>query len=56
MITSINIKGLGPVRDFHLNETGKINLLIGPNKSGKTYVLKALYSAIKTIDVRITVP
>lgn len=50
MITSINIKGLGPVRDFHLNETGKINLLIGPNKSGKTYVLKALYSAIKTIE------
>lgn len=50
MITSTKIKGFGPVRDFQWNGTGNINLVIGPNKSGKTYLLKALYSAIKTVE------
>ncbi len=50
MITSTKIKGFGPVRDFQWNGTGRINLVIGPNKSGKTYLLKALYSAIKTVE------
>lgn len=50
MITSADIKGLGPIRDFQWNNMGKINLVIGPNKSGKTYLLKALYSAMKTIE------
>lgn len=50
MITSTKIKGFGPVKDFQWNGTGRINLVIGPNKSGKTYLLKALYSAIKTIE------
>ncbi len=50
MITSTIIKGFGPVKDFQWNNTGKINLVIGPNKSGKTYLLKALYSAVKTIE------
>lgn len=50
MISSTRIKGLGPVKDFHWDAIGKINLVIGPNKSGKTYVLKALYSAMKTIE------
>ena len=27
-----------------------IDLVIGPNKSGKTYLLKSLYSAMKTIE------
>jgi len=50
MITSTTIKGFGPVKDFQWKNTGRINLVIGPNKSGKTYLLKALYSAIKTIE------
>lgn len=50
MITSTIIKGFGPVRDFQWNGTGRINLVIGPNKSGKTYLLKALYSAVKTVE------
>lgn len=50
MITSVKLKGFGPVKDFVWDETGKINLVIGPNKSGKTYLLKSLYSAIKSIE------
>lgn len=50
MITSANIKGFGPIRELQWNNMGKINLVIGPNKSGKTYLLKALYSAMKTIE------
>jgi len=33
MITSTIIKGFGPVRNFQWNGTGRINLVIGPNKS-----------------------
>ena len=50
MITSVRIKGFGPVRDFQWGHTGRINLVIGPNKSGKTYLLKTLYSAVKTVE------
>ena len=50
MINSANIRGLGPIGDFHWDNMGKINLVIGPNKSGKTYLLKSLYAAIKTVE------
>lgn len=50
MITSTDIKCLGPIKNFQWNNMGKINLVIGPNRSGKTYLLKALYSAIRTIE------
>lgn len=50
MITSVDIGNFGPIRNFHWNDLGKVNLVIGPNKSGKTYLLKALYSAVRTIE------
>ena len=50
MITSIDISNYGPISNLCWENLGKINLVIGPNKSGKTYLLKALYSAIKTVE------
>lgn len=50
MINQFAIKNFGMLRDVSLDELGKINLIIGENGSGKTFMLKALYSAMRTIE------
>lgn len=50
MIKSFNINNLGPISHLECNSLGRINLIIGPNQSGKTFLLKALYSALKTVE------
>lgn len=50
MIKSLSLKNLGPISHFECNSLGRINLIIGPNQSGKTFLLKALYAALKTIE------
>lgn len=35
---------------MHSGTLSGINLIIGPNQSGKTFLLKALYAALKTIE------
>lgn len=49
-IVSANIKNLGRVKEFECKEFSNINLIIGENGSGKTFLLKALYSAIKSLE------
>ena len=51
MIESFKLKNFGPISDLNTNELGRINLLIGPNRSGKTIVLKSLYCAQRTIEM-----
>lgn len=51
MIKSLSLKNYGPVEDLNVDNLGKINLLIGPNRSGKTLVLKVLYCAQRTIEL-----
>ncbi len=41
----------GPIHDLRADNLGHINLFIGPNRSGKTIVLKALYSALRTVEL-----
>ncbi len=50
LINSINIVNAGPTRFFSFKDPTRINLLIGGNGSGKTFLLKMLYSAIRTIE------
>lgn len=50
MIKSFEISRLGAISHIHCNTLGKINLIIGPNQSGKTFLLKALFCALKTIE------
>lgn len=50
MIKSIDITSFGPIKDFHYDGFGNINLLIGKNGTGKTFFLKALYAALKTVE------
>lgn len=51
MITSVSMSNYGPVKSLTAAGLGHINLLIGPNRSGKTIFLKALYSALRTIEL-----
>jgi len=50
MIQSAELKNFGPLRDFKVDRFENINLIIGENSSGKSFLLKALYSAIKSIE------
>ncbi len=48
MITSFDIKNFGPLSSVQGENLGKLNLVIGGNSSGKTFLLKALYAMIRS--------
>lgn len=50
MIKSILINNLGAISHLNTGKLGMINLIIGPNQSGKTFLLKALFAALKTVE------
>ncbi|MFN7310421.1 MAG: AAA family ATPase [Vampirovibrionales bacterium] len=47
---SIHIKNFGPLKDLKWDHLGGINLIVGENGSGKTFLLKALYATIKAVE------
>lgn len=50
MLTQIVLKNFGPLSTCHWSGLGKINLIIGGNGSGKTFLLKAIYTALRTLE------
>lgn len=50
MINNIKIDNFGPLVDLQWENIGLINLVLGGNSTGKTFLLKALYSSMKTIE------
>ena len=44
MIESIHIKNFRGIQDGKIDRFSKINLLVGPNNSGKSAVLETIYS------------
>jgi AAA15 family ATPase/GTPase len=51
LITDIRLENFGPLKEVAWNNLGQVNLIIGNNKSGKTFLLKSLYSAMKTVEM-----
>ncbi len=50
MLTSVELQNFGPLAHVQWPALGKINLIIGANGKGKTFLLKALYAAVKTLE------
>ncbi|MGM0914226.1 MAG: AAA family ATPase [Pseudomonadota bacterium] len=47
MIASLHIANLGPIEQVSWEPSPGFNVVIGVNDSGKTLLLKALYSAVR---------
>lgn len=50
MINQIKLDNFGPLADINWSALSKINLVIGGNGSGKTFLLKAIYSSLRTLE------
>ncbi len=50
MINRAELKNFGPIKQLDWQNLGKINLIIGNNGCGKSFLLKALYSAVRTLE------
>src|SRR5512133_3981723 len=50
MLNNVGLRNFGPLQDLSWSNLGKINLIIGANSTGKTFLLKALYCSIKTLE------
>lgn len=50
MINHIKFNNFGPLTRIDWSALGKINLIIGGNSSGKTFLLKGIYSSLRTLE------
>jgi AAA15 family ATPase/GTPase len=50
MINSVQLKNFGPITELDWQNLGPINLVIGNNGCGKSFLLKAMYSAVRTLE------
>ena len=50
MIQSVHLHNYGPIENLAWSNIGPINMVISPNALGKTFLLKALYTAIRTLE------
>lgn len=50
MLNRIKLKNFGPLNTLEWSGLGPINLVIGRNASGKTFLLKAIYSGLRTLE------
>lgn len=50
MIRNVEIRNFGPLPHLTWDGLRNINLVIGTNATGKTFLLKAIYSALRTLE------
>ena len=51
MIKSFSIQNFGCLDNVRVDSLSKINLVVGPNSSGKSTLLKALYTGLKSAEM-----
>ena len=49
-IQTVQMKNYGNILKFECDRFSNINLIIGENSTGKTFILKALYSAVRSME------
>ena len=49
-INKVQLKNFGMIEQFSSDQFSNINLIIGENGAGKTFLLKALYSAVRSLE------
>ena len=49
-IQSLHLKNYGNLPEFHCEKFTGLNLIIGENATGKTFLLKSLYSAVRAME------
>ena len=49
-IQAIELENYGNIPTFKCSDFSNINLIIGENATGKTFLLKALYSAVRSME------
>lgn len=50
MITKLKLQNFGPLAKIDWEDLAQINLVIGGNGTGKTFLLKSLYTAMRTLE------
>lgn len=50
MLNEIKLNNFGPLAELNWPKLGQINLVLGENGTGKTFLLKALYCTMKTLE------
>lgn len=50
MIQSVQLRDFGPIERLHWKALGSMNLVIGGNGTGKSFLLKAMYAALRTLQ------
>ena len=50
MINSFRIENVGPIESIDSGRLGNLNLFIGHNGKGKTFLLKTLYATVKSLE------
>jgi len=50
MVQSVELRNYGPLENLEWKNLGNINLILGKNGVGKSFLLKALYSGIRSLE------
>lgn len=50
MVQLIELHNYGPLKDLEWKNLGNVNLILGKNGVGKSFLLKALYTAIRSLE------
>lgn len=50
MINSLKLKNFGLINELCWNNLSNINVIVGTNGTGKTFILKSIYASLKTLE------